>query len=223
MSIEYLLGSIDTTTQKYVLIKLILSVDNETTDLLSAESSTLPQQENERVAAEVAQTKQRHVTNLMEEAMLESRVGRLAGADNDDDGGCGEDECEDDDEFGDEMFLRTGTEVFFFPDEGSATGKVQAKHNDDVMGVSVCLETLEGRSEYNMTSELDETLPQVEEDLGPIPSHHHSSSAGGGPVRPDRRTPSAVSASKPMQSTSDADEDYCIIGDEEKVAFVSII
>lgn len=192
------------------------SVDNETTDLLSAETTNQPPRENELAAAELAHNKQRHVTNLMEDAMLESRVGRLSGAG--DGHGDGEEEEEEEDEedteFGDEGFLRTGTEVFFFPGEGSRPPPRPL--DDRLMGVSVCLETLEG-------TEFDETLPQVEEDLGAIPSSSHSLPSARAP---ERRTPQAVvnkQQATAAVNTSDADEDYCIIGDEEKVAFVSVL
>lgn len=193
-----------------IILFVCISVDNETTDLLSAESSSRPQQETDLVAAEVTKTKQRHVTNLMEEAMMESRVGGevVSG-----DAEYEEEEEEEDegDEFGDEMFLRTGTEVFFFPDEATKKGGAAAA---DTMSVSVCVETHEGRLDY--ANERDETLPQVEEDLGAIPAHLS--------MRPERRAaqPVLVAATKQPMNSSDADEDYCIIGDEEKVAFVSI-
>lgn len=203
-------------------------VDNESADLLSTEANIRVPQENDLVAAEVAQNKQRHVTNLMEDAMLESRVGRLPAdlAEGEEEG-----EEDDDDEFGDEMFLRTGTEIFFFPDEGNKSVLPPAGtcvQHEDIMGVSVCLETLEGRSDYNtMTPDLDETLPQVEEELGAIPSMSYAAAGeGSSTMRPERRTPQMLTKQQqqqPATNTSDADEDYCIIGDEEKVAFVSIL
>lgn len=192
-------------------------VDNETQDLLATGSETVRMEEEEesaRLAAAVAQSKQLHVTNLMEEAMIESHRGGIAAEgenDEEDDEGEGEDE----DEFG------NGTEIFFFPDEAS---RLRMNREQHPMTVSICQETLEKGAEYSLTGEeLDDmpALPQVQEELGEIPSYSSPSTSSRHSSTPSGQR--HIMASMPKMNSSDADEDYCIIGDEEKVAFVSTL
>lgn len=193
-------------------------VDNETQDLLATGSGTVrleKEEESARMAAEVAQSKQLHVTNLMEEAMIESHRGGIAAEGENDDEEDDEGEGEDDDEFG------NGTEVFFFPDEAS---RLRMNREHDPMTLSICQETLENRAEFSLTGEEElgdddmPALPQVQEDLGEIPSYPSTSRHSITPVA-GQRSNTLV----PRMNSSDADEDYCIIGDEEKVAFVSTL